>query len=37
MVGSLENLASVGQLMDLLRTAPRRSQPERAALAAAPG
>ncbi|MGE0034559.1 MAG: MmgE/PrpD family protein [Xanthobacteraceae bacterium] len=37
MVGGLENLASVGQLMDLLRTAPRRGQPERAPLAAARG
>jgi 2-methylcitrate dehydratase PrpD len=36
-VGNLESLASVGQLMDMLRTAPRRSQPERAALAAARG
>jgi len=36
-VGDLEKLTSVGQLMDMLRTAPRRSHPERAALAAARG
>jgi len=36
-VGSLESLALVGELMDMLRTTPRRSPPERAPLAAARG
>jgi 2-methylcitrate dehydratase PrpD len=36
-VGGLENLTSVGQLMGMLRTAPRRIQPERATLATARG
>ncbi|MGD9769275.1 MAG: MmgE/PrpD family protein [Pseudolabrys sp.] len=36
-VGNLEGLASVAHLMDMLRTSPRRGQPERATLAAARG
>jgi 2-methylcitrate dehydratase PrpD len=36
-VGDLESLGSVRQLMDMLRAAPRRSQAERATLAAVGG
>jgi hypothetical protein len=36
-VGGLENLGSVRKLMDMLHAAPRRSQAERATLAAARG